>query len=458
MCSIIGAIFKTNLTDAHKLFINHLLLKSEERGRDGIGVSLIGKHVSYKVCRPQLDDTFNNEFEELFDGLKDLKWDGIKVCIGNLRAEPTTEYVQQKAEGDQQPYYLGTLNIVHNGTIANDKELRTYQYNTTIDSAAIVEHWYNTGGNFEAFETTIKSIIGSFAILAHNSEDVNKIYFACNYRPIWYVDLPHGIYFASSNTYFPEGCNPKLIPPYSYGYFTNEGSLVINSLLTPTGRDRSLVVCSGGLDSVVAATVAQRELNHEVTLLHFSYGSRAETKELESIRLVAAELAVDYIVLPIPYYKKEDSPLLNRDCKIAGGEDGAEFAHEWVPARNLLMLSIAVTFAEANKYDHIILGNNLEEAGAYPDNEPEFINQLNNVLPFAVGPGKKVDILMPVGNLMKHEIVKLGIKCGAPLHATWSCYKSGEKHCGVCGPCHMRKIAFTINNTPEVIEYESPSS
>lgn len=60
---------------------------------------------------------------------------------------------------------------------------------------------------------------------------------------------------------------------------------------------------------------------------------------------------------------------------------------------------------------------------------------------------------MPVGNMMKHEIVQLGHQLGAPLDKTWSCYRAGELHCGTCGPCYMRRKAFKINGLPEVIRY-----
>jgi 7-cyano-7-deazaguanine synthase len=118
------------------------------------------------------------------------------------------------------------------------------------------------------------------------------------------------------------------------------------------------------------------------------------------------------------------------------------------------MLSVATAFAEAKGFDVIVLGNNMEEAGAYPDNEPEFIRRFNEVLPFAVGANKQVRVIMPVGDLMKHEIVKMGFENGAPMELTWSCYKNGNKHCGKCGPCFMRRTAFEINNINEVIEYE----
>jgi 7-cyano-7-deazaguanine synthase len=212
-------------------------------------------------------------------------------------------------------------------------------------------------------------------------------------------------------------------------------------------------VCSGGLDSVVAATYVKKVIGVDTELIHFCYGSRAEGPEVIAVQAAADALGVPCTVFPLPVYKPSDSPLLQADSKIAGGEEGAEFAHEWVPARNLLLLSVATAYAEANGFDTIVLGNNLEEAGAYPDNEPEFIAKFNDLLPFAVGDGKRMRVMMPVGNLMKHEIVELGHRIGAPLDKTWSCYRAGEQHCGTCGPCYMRRTAFEINGLEEVITY-----
>jgi len=101
----------------------------------------------------------------------------------------------------------------------------------------------------------------------------------------------------------------------------------------------------------------------------------------------------------------------------------------------------------------VVLGNNLEEAGAFSDNEMMFVRKLNELLPYATNLQKRVQVLMPVGHLMKHEIVRLGLRLGAPLDVTWSCYYGGEKHCGRCGPCYMRKKAFDIVGVKDPVEY-----
>lgn len=476
MCAIIGAVFR-NLYDQESVnlandYLNYMLYRSRERGRDGFGFSIItaeGVHTRKEINRYEKDIKGSNKQIKFF-----TKPVGAAVFICNLRAEPTTEYVANKRFEDQQPYEDGNWIIAHNGTIANDRQLREAailhnltnkdwkQVNTKIDSAAIVE----TLACNNHFADTVEMLKGSFAILAGNKGETDNLMFATNYRPIWIQQVDKfAVFLSSSENYFKiEPCSinerPTLIEPYSMGcvwWSPHRSKFHLNvESLRKARNSRALVVCSGGLDSVVAATIAKQELGYEIALMHFKYGSRAEGPEVKAVRDVSAALGgVPIIWMPLPIYGIEDSPLLQADSAIAGGEEGAEFAHEWVPARNLAMLSVATAYAEAHGYDTIVLGNNLEEAGAYPDNEPEFINQLNKVLNFAVGDGKHIRIMMPVGNLMKHEIVKKGLKLNAPLSLTWSCYRAGEKHCGKCGPCFMRKTAFEINNAKEVIEYEA---
>lgn len=471
MCSIFGALVWNQSNDEANLetnrFLETMYRMAHLRGRDGRGYSVNSKRGRYEQREPShVDDQMLGEPTVVFGS-------GVNVLIGNTRAEPTTEFVKHKHDYDQQPYGTGDWQIVHNGTIANDKALRIraaefinpqHAMSTHIDSAAIVETLEYYSGRekdaFEAFFMTVKDLKGSFAILA-TTERENEIYVACNYRPIWYVTTWFGVFFGSTREAFPDDYVPQMVQPYSVMYFhqpSEKGQLQVHKrLLNPPTIDshRALVVCSGGLDSVVSACHAKYILGHQIELIHFVYGSRAQGPEVQAIEDVAKWLDVPLHFKAIPnVWDTEDSNLLNPDSGIAGGEAGAEFAHEWVPARNLVMLAVATAFAEAKGFEYIVLGNNLEEAGAYPDNEPEFIDRFNDLLPFAVGDGKKVTVVMPVGNMMKHEIVKLGTEIGAPLHLTWSCYRAGKMHCGKCGPCFMRRTAFKINNLPEVIEYE----
>lgn len=460
MCAIIGALVwdvkgSYQISDINRR-LNHILSASLERGRDGRGwffnyMQWDKTPVWYHKQQARRRTLWGSDLEFVDMPI------ASGTFISNLRAEPTTEFVASKRDEDQQPYKVGPWTIVHNGTIANDGELRTGLVNTGIDSAAIVEVLAEmdlTGqtGRVVAthFAACMRVLKGSYAILATHDEHPGMMLAACNYRPIWVADAFTGTYFASARHYFPADMVPQMLEPYSAWMFKAGERVRLTSQAQSVMR--ALVVCSGGLDSVVAATITKASGAH-VELVHFRYGSRAEGPEIQAIHAVADHLDVPLHILPMNIYSPDDSPLLRADSTIAGGEAGAEFAHEWVPARNLVMLALATAFAEARGFDTIVLGNNLEEAGAYPDNEPEFINRFNDLLPFAVGDGKRVRVQMPVGNMMKHEIVAAGHAFNAPLDKTWSCYRAGEQHCGTCGPCYMRRTAFQINGLPEVIKY-----
>jgi len=368
-----------------------------------------------------------------------------QAALANLRAEPTTEYVKDKRDVDVQPYAVGNWIIIHNGTIANDKELiETYKLHspTRIDSwviAALLDQMND-------FPEVISKLIGSYAICAVDKRQPDVVHFAMNYRPL---------YLHAGNTLSSVALSEddRLLTPYSIGTLDSAG-LQLRSLFKPPQRDRALVVCSGGLDSTVAA-VALQHAGMDIELLHFDYGCRATRQEDRAVKAIAEALKVPLRIVKTPIFTDiiQGSPLTNteRNAPFAESEAGAEYAHEWVPARNLIMLSIATGIAESKGFNVLALGANLEEAGAYPDNEMVFYDCFSRLLPFAVRDGTQLRLEMPVVNLMKREIVKLGLELQAPLHLTWSCYNNGDTHCNNCGPCFMRRTAFEINGAQDPV-------
>lgn len=459
MCAIFGMMLKNNFdtNNIHRVksTLYGIMAKSKARGRDGIGIEFEladGRRTSRKFTK------CNQTNIHRLVGM--IPFEAGQILIGNCRAEPTTEYIKNKSEKDQQPYSVDNWSMVHNGTIANDYSLRTGEVDTMIDSAAIAEQLSSVCELKEVvtFNTVIDSLEGSYAILAHCAYGGDFIHYATNFKPIWFLETEDGVYFASSREFFSCVHNPVKLEPYTRGYFRELGDNRIDHTCTrgrisPPGG-KALVVASGGLDSTVVASELMQQ-GYNVTLLNFNYGCNAETKEALAIAAIGDRLGVPVVYKSLPMWDTSDSPILNKGSTIATGEAGAELAHEWVPARNLVMVSCAVAIAESQGYDVIALGNNLEEGGAYPDNEPEFYNMFKTVLPYAIGANRHIELLSPVGNLMKHEIVAMGIKNGAPMDLTWSCYKDGEQHCGNCGPCFMRKTAFEINNEKDTVEYDN---
>lgn len=358
--------------------------------------------------------------------------DGREACLGNWRATPTPEI----QSGRLQPYDR----LVHNGTIANDKELGGVD--GEIDSEVLARVLDRSSIN--ALVTSLGRVRGSYAL---GMVAGSTILLACNYKPIhfWSPDGGRNTYFSSMARHFssivPFGQSPRQLPPYSAIDLTTFDFMSIPR----ETRDGVVVIASAGLDSTVAATMLKRAGN-EVCLLHFKYGCRAEGRESRCIPELAKALGARYAFVDLPYTPMAGaSPLLAATGPISGSVAGAEFAHEWVPARNLVMMSMAIAFAEANGYGAVALGNNLEEAGAYPDNEEQLTILMDSLAPYAVQNGVPMRVLSPLGHLMKHEIVKVGLELNAPFEHTWSCYRGEDRHCGECGPCFMRRTAFERN-------------
>jgi len=405
MCSIFGAFGR--LVDEKK-FLRPIQEHAKDRGRDG-----------GRIERFDLGDEYY-------------------AFLGNWRATPTPELEKSKL----QPYD----GLVHNGTIANDKELGVKP--GEIDTM-VLPRILDRNHGVDAFVESLRRIKGSYAIACTGK---GTVFLANNYKPIHYWS-PYGeaIYFSSMARHFEEilpfGQAPVQLPPYTV---MDLRTRIVREIERKDAK-RAVIIASAGLDSTCVATKFVRD-GWDVCLLHFKYGCTAQTREAALIPKIAERLGCTYHFLTVDYSEmKGNSPILSKGSKIADGIAGAEFAHEWVPARNFLMLAHATAFAEANGYHCIALGNNLEESGAYPDNEEQMTVLLDNVLNYAVSDGYNLRIVAPVGNLMKHEIVKLGLELDAPFDVTWSCYRDEEKHCGECGPCFMRKTAFERNGTVDPV-------
>lgn len=357
--------------------------------------------------------------------------------IGNHRAIPTTETdqpVEKQPVGD-------SIKLVFNGIISNDSELgiREGEADTSVLPRTL------DFSSLQAFRDSLQDrVVGSYAIAVLFPD--GNIWLACNYKPIWILETSDGLYFSSLAQHFPQNSHPHRMGPYSVMDLRRGDSLDIER----NQSNKAIAICSAGLDSTTTATYACCLHGPEnVTLMHFDYGCLAGQQEIDRVKQIANYLGCSYWIQNMPTFG--GSNLLDTNADISSAIVGAEYAHEWVPARNLVMLSLTVSFAEAKGFGHIYLGTNLEEAGAYPDNEEQFLLDFNHLLYGAVQNGVKVEVHTPLGGFMKHEIIPFGLQYGTPYHLTWSCYRGGNKHCGQCGPCYMRKTAFERNNMQDPV-------
>lgn len=611
MCSISGGFSFSDSETLDPKFLKFLILSGEDRGRDSFGISypLIDK-VDKFIGKPSF-----TEFNVL---------DKQTIVLNNNRAEPTTEYVRNKTLNDVQPFTVSTVTVAHNGTIANDKEIRTKfslpEEDTSIDSfvlASLFFHAWDGVSEQRLVELLTQEIVGSFSLAIFDKRNPDVLWLAVNYKPLTLIyresETDNSMYFTSLEEYtgidhYSLDIKSKIIQvkPYTLLKIAKDKTITRYSLYPEkienvNVKKKALIIASGGLDSTVAASWAKAQ-GYSIELLHFVYGCKASLKEQTHIKQIGEFLNCPVTKIHADFFKDviKHSRLFGEEETLMleeGGKKSAELAHEWVPARNLIFMSIAAGYAEAHKFDFIVLGGNLEESGcilnvkenmvlmfdgtkkmpkdvnvgdellswneitkkveptvviqkftpvhkkylkinykiyqdmvgclkttsflvseehpfyvegtgwveagklnpndilkslhfhgrliiesiktiekevqtynyacepnnnffignsgalvhnSYPDNEYIFQKKFDEILPFSLNVNEQVKVLTPVANLMKHEIVKLGLSLGAPLHLTWSCYTDQEIPCGTCGPDFMRKIAFKMNGIKDM--------
>ncbi len=222
---------------------------------------------------------------------------------------------------------------------------------------------------------------------------------------------------------------------------------------------KAISVFSGGLDCTVATSVYAKD--YEIHAITFNYGQKAFERELQAAKEICEKMNWTHEVIDLPWLARistsslntsEDIPEVSID-DLDDIEKSSETANSvWVPARNMVFTSIAVSYAESIGAEKIIVGWDAEEAATFPDNSKEFLNTFNELID--VGSPENINIEAPAINLTKEEIVKLGVKVGAPMEISYSCYKGGNKHCGVCESCMRRRRAFTQLGIEDLSEYE----
>ena len=210
---------------------------------------------------------------------------------------------------------------------------------------------------------------------------------------------------------------------------------------------KAISVFSGGLDCTVATCVFDEE--YEIHAITFDYGQKAVKQEIDASKRICEKMGWMHEVIDLPWLSKISTSSLNTDADIPElGEDdlddldkSSETASSvWVPARNTVFTSIALSYAESIGAEIIIVGWNGEEGATFPDNSKQYMEKFNELID--VGSPDKIRIEAPAIDLNKEEIVELGIKVGAPMELSYSCYKGDDKPCGVCESCVRRKRAF----------------
>ncbi|MDR0723878.1 MAG: 7-cyano-7-deazaguanine synthase QueC [Endomicrobium sp.] len=200
---------------------------------------------------------------------------------------------------------------------------------------------------------------------------------------------------------------------------------------------KAIVLVSGGLDSTTVLYYALSK-KYKCNCIIFDYGQKHK-KELKSAIKIAKSVNANYSIIKIALPWSNDV-LTNKDKKVPIHKRlPTNIPPTYVPGRNTLFLSYALSFAQSTNSESIFIGVNAVDFSNYPDCTPEFIKAYNGVLKALK---TKITIQTPVLKLNKAQIIKLGIKLNVPYKDTWTCYSGFDKPCMQCDSCKLRAKGF----------------
>jgi 7-cyano-7-deazaguanine synthase len=201
---------------------------------------------------------------------------------------------------------------------------------------------------------------------------------------------------------------------------------------------KAVAIISGGMDSAVAAKIAQNS-GYELIGLHFNYSQRTQNKELQCFRAICDSFGVkNRYEIDLPFFADIGaSALIDKsiDIPVDGVTEGIPVTY--VPFRNGIFFSIAAAIAEKENASALVLGAVEEDSSGYPDCTQDFQNKMEAAIRAGTKAGY-LNIVTPVINMSKSQIVLTAIELGVDLNQTWSCYKNEDIACGVCDSCRLR--------------------
>lgn len=216
---------------------------------------------------------------------------------------------------------------------------------------------------------------------------------------------------------------------------------------------KTLLICSGGLDSITLAYKISKEETLS-GLLSFDYGQRHK-KELAYAKQAADDLGVPHYVPDISGIGKMlNGSALTDDVEVPDGHYAEETMKiTVVPNRNAIMLSIAYGIASAKGLEAVAAAFHGGDHFIYPDCRPDFVDSFAQMQSHALEGLSDIVLYTPFVNVSKADIVAEGAKNVVPFEKSWSCYKGGDIHCGRCGTCVERQEAFALAGVVDPTQY-----
>ena len=225
---------------------------------------------------------------------------------------------------------------------------------------------------------------------------------------------------------------------------------------------KAVVLLSGGMDSCVSTAIAREHHGAgNIALLHAGYGQRTQRRERRAFEEIADFYGVrERLVVQLDHFRAiGGSALTDEKIAVPENELGATDPHggaipvTYVPFRNAHFLSVAVSWAEAIGAGAIYIGAVAEDSSGYPDCRPEYYSVFQELIRVGTRPETQIEMITPVIQMKKSEIIRRGLELGAPLHLSWSCYQQEEMACGACDSCLLRLRAFAEAGVNDAIPY-----
>jgi 7-cyano-7-deazaguanine synthase len=224
---------------------------------------------------------------------------------------------------------------------------------------------------------------------------------------------------------------------------------------------KAVILLSGGLDSSTVLYQAKAD-GCECYAISFDYQQR-HRRELESAKSIALSAGVKiHQIVNFDLTQWGGSALTDNRIELPSDRTLAEMSQNipitYVPARNTIFLSFALAWAETLAADRIYIGVNALDYSGYPDCRLDYIQAMQEVFRLGTKQGREgnpINIVTPLIELKKTEIIQLGNKLGVPWKQTWSCYAGGETACGVCDSCRLRLAAFEELGLQDPVPYAS---
>jgi 7-cyano-7-deazaguanine synthase len=217
---------------------------------------------------------------------------------------------------------------------------------------------------------------------------------------------------------------------------------------------KAVAIISGGMDSAVSAAIA-REEGYGLIAVHFNYGQRTESRELDAFRAVCDDLGVrERYEIDLPFFADIGASALTDESieiPVDGVGDGVPVTY--VPFRNGIFISIASAIAEKHGANALYIGVVEEDSSGYPDCREDYIKAMERAVNLGTRDETDIEIRMPLVHMKKSQIVSRAFELGIDLSHTWSCYGSQETACGVCDSCRLRLAGFEEAGYVDPIPY-----